>query len=283
MVRKIQLHPQPFQQGQDSIWQDPYIARQMLQQHLDPDGEGASRNHEFIQESVTWLTQHFPAKSFAQVLDLGCGPGLYTSPLARFGYQVSGIDFSKISIDYARQQAQEQKLTINYQLGNYLKMLEEGIGEKYQLILLIYCDIGMFSPRQRRELLQACLKHLQVGGSLVFDSFTPEKYHGFIPRSVWKHEPAGGFWSATDCLHLSVQQEVVPGETYLDQHDLLDSDGYLQKEFLIWETVTTPEKMKKELVEIGFSQVDFYANVAGDPYSANSETVAFVATKGGAD
>ncbi|MFZ8765766.1 hypothetical protein [Enterococcus diestrammenae] len=41
--------------------------------------------------------------------------------------------------------------------------------------------------------------------------------------------------------------------------------------------------MKKELVEIGFSQVDFYANVAGHPYSANSETVAFVATKGGAD
>lgn len=118
MVRKIQLHPQSFQQGQDSIWQDPYIARQMLQQHLDPDREGASRNHEFIQESVAWLTRHFPVENFAQVLDLGCGPGLYTSPLARFGYQVSGIDFSKISIDYAHLQFTEGQRVISHLLGN---------------------------------------------------------------------------------------------------------------------------------------------------------------------
>lgn len=49
-------------------------------------------------------------KSNDAVLDLSCGPGLYTSRFARARLQVTGVDFSRSTIDYASRYAHEQNL-----------------------------------------------------------------------------------------------------------------------------------------------------------------------------
>jgi len=88
-----------FSHSKDSIWLDAHLAPQMLAAHLDTEFDGATRNAEYINQSMAWLTQKCPAQSFPKLLDMGCGPGIYAEKFYEAGYQVKGIDFSKLSID----------------------------------------------------------------------------------------------------------------------------------------------------------------------------------------
>lgn len=97
----IDTKPKPFQRSSCNIWTDPYIQKQMLQEHLNPETDGASRNRASILKIVDFINSHIRPAS--HILDLGCGPGLYTELFRDQGHEVTGIDFNKASIDYASQ------------------------------------------------------------------------------------------------------------------------------------------------------------------------------------
>ena len=48
-----------------------------------------------------------------KILDLGCGQGRDSIPLARIGFDVTGIDNSKVGIEQMNQIAKSEKLTLN--------------------------------------------------------------------------------------------------------------------------------------------------------------------------
>lgn len=86
----------------------------MLKAHLNPEFEGASRKLTFIEESVAWIKDIVSPMKYPLLLDVGCGPGIYAERFAASGYQVTGIDFSARSIDYARSSALKKGLDITY-------------------------------------------------------------------------------------------------------------------------------------------------------------------------
>jgi 2-polyprenyl-6-hydroxyphenyl methylase/3-demethylubiquinone-9 3-methyltransferase len=49
-----------------------------------------------------------------QILDVGCGGGILSEPLARCGAHITGIDAGEKTITAAQQHAENQRLTINY-------------------------------------------------------------------------------------------------------------------------------------------------------------------------
>ena len=73
---------------------------------------------------VPFFTKHFPRlggdNASISVLDIGCGGGYLAEALARFGYNVTGIDISESSIANARTHANEGGMNINYQVGSIL-------------------------------------------------------------------------------------------------------------------------------------------------------------------
>jgi 2-polyprenyl-3-methyl-5-hydroxy-6-metoxy-1,4-benzoquinol methylase len=106
------------------LWTDKHIAEQMLSYHLNETVDAASRNHAFIQDSVSWMTNLFSIGEGKHIADFGCGPGLYTLPLAQTGARVTGIDFSENSLRYARA-GKRQGIDINYTLHDYLEYQTE--------------------------------------------------------------------------------------------------------------------------------------------------------------
>ena len=107
-LQNMNSRPEPYQYyTADKLWTDPYISRKMLEYHLDKNVNLASRKYEFIERSVDWLITRFILGSNSQVCDFGCGPGLYTTLLAEKGMKVTGIDFSRNSIEYAQKTARE--------------------------------------------------------------------------------------------------------------------------------------------------------------------------------
>lgn len=81
-----------YQRGSHNLWTDTHIAQHMLKAHLDYTHDAASRNIRTIQRTVTWIDAVSEGKR--TLIDLGCGPGIYTQAFADRGYTVTGVDIS---------------------------------------------------------------------------------------------------------------------------------------------------------------------------------------------
>ena len=95
----------PWQHGDNIPWHQPDFSERMLQEHLSQDHDAASRRADTIDAHIDWIHDHLLKGHAAKILDLGCGPGLYTSRLAQRGHECLGIDFSPASIAYATDHA----------------------------------------------------------------------------------------------------------------------------------------------------------------------------------
>jgi 2-polyprenyl-3-methyl-5-hydroxy-6-metoxy-1,4-benzoquinol methylase len=104
--------PVPWVEGEKIPWSDPGFRQRMLREHLSQEHDTASRRVGLIDQHVDWNHNGLLAGQPGRILDLGCGPGLYTGRLAQLGYQCVGIDYGPASIAYAREQAEEKGLAI---------------------------------------------------------------------------------------------------------------------------------------------------------------------------
>ncbi len=158
--------PTPWAEGDQIPWDDPAFGRRMLREHLSQEHDAASRRAERIDASVAWTHSEVLAGRAGRVLDLGCGPGLYASRLARLGHEVVGIDFSPVSIEYARETARDGALACEYILGD-LREAEYGSG--FDLVMQIYGEINVFRPEDARRILIKGHDALRPGGALLVD------------------------------------------------------------------------------------------------------------------
>ena len=271
-INALQLPPL-YKPSATNFWDEEHISQQMLAAHLDKNFEGASRKFTFIDASADWIKNNLPPRQFPQLLDVGCGPGLYTERFCRLGYQVTGIDFSKRSIVYAKQSAQKQTLAIDYHYQDYLTM---DFYSAFDLATFIYCDYGALSTANRALILQKIYQALKPGGRLLLDVFSLAKFQAFAEARTWEHFPLGGFWRAEPYLetkncvkypeHMTLEQYVIVTDTRSDA-------------FYIWNTYFTPDKLEKETTAAGFRTIALYGDVSGSTYSAASPTLALLVEK----
>ena len=148
-------------------WDDYDFSGRMLSEHLDQRHDAASRRLERIERQVAWLHEQLCQGNSTRVLDLGCGPGLYLSALARRGFDCTGIDFSPASIEYARERAAQEGLACEYRLAD----LRDGeFGEHFELVLLLYGELNTFDRAEARSILAAA--HAAFGGGeLVLEAY----------------------------------------------------------------------------------------------------------------
>jgi SAM-dependent methyltransferase len=65
-------------------------------------------------EVIAFLQRHPPGRA----LDLGCGTGTNVITLAQWGWQVTGIDFSRTSIWIARRKVRRARLTVDLRVAD---------------------------------------------------------------------------------------------------------------------------------------------------------------------
>jgi SAM-dependent methyltransferase len=266
--------PTPFEKVGRSIWTDEHVAKQLLAAHLDPHTDAASRRPETIDKIVTWIMDKIRLKPGMSILDLGCGPGLYSQRFAKAGMKVTGVDFSEISVSYARVQASAENLLIDYRLQNYLQFDGK---DCFDATLLIYGDYCALSPEDRQQLLGIVQHSLKNGGRFILDVTTRECRKRLGLRKNW-YASLGGFWSAK--RHLVLEQGFdYPDELiYLDQFIVIDEDDGVRV-FRNWFQDFNPDSIRKELEIGGFHVLDLYADLLGNPLSEDSEWIGIIAER----
>ena len=171
-LEKINERPEPFQfYTASDLWTDEHTSKQMLSFHLNEAIDVSSRNAEFINRSVEWITSEFNIGRGSKIADFGCGPGLYAAPLAKRGAKVTGVDFSKRSIEYAKEFAAREHLNISYLNQDYLEFETE---DRFDLVLMIMCDFCALSPTQRKGILSKFHRILKPSGSVLLDVYLQE-------------------------------------------------------------------------------------------------------------
>ncbi len=272
-LKQYENKPKLYEKSTQKFWDDPYISKGMLEAHLNPDMEAATRREKFVINSVNWIDERIPSANYPKLLDLGCGPGIYAELFSNKGYQVTGFDLSKRSIDYAKTRAKEKKLEIQYVEGDYVS---DDFGSGYDLITMIYCDFGVLSTDDRKTLLKKIHASLNDGGCFLFDVFTIEKYRGKKEYKEWSIEEQG-FWREETSLILKSFYRYEAETTFLEQYIIINESG--MECCNIWEHVFTLEEIERDLKEIGFHDISIYGDVAGKPYEKSGETICLIAKK----
>lgn len=163
--------PAPWVDGEKIPWHEPGFSERMLAEHLSQDHDLASRREATIDRHVLWIQAALLEGHPTRILDLGCGPGLYASRLARLGHACTGIDVSPASIGYARERATEASLDCRYVLGD---VREADLGEGYGLAMFLFGEINVFRPEDARALLLRTREALAPGGMLLLEAHTLE-------------------------------------------------------------------------------------------------------------
>ena len=270
----LQQKPAPFTRGEPLFWDDPHISAQMLAFHLNPDTEAASRKSETIDRSIDWLTGALGLEPGDSLLDLGCGPGLYTSRFARAGFKVTGVDYSRRSIAYASSYASEHHLDITYRYENYLELADEN---QYEAAFLIYGDFCPLSPESRCRLLANIHRALKPNGWFILDVTTREdrKKHG--NRNRW-YAADHGFWKPGAHLVLEEGFDFPELSLWLDQYTVIEADGKVSV-YRNWFQDYTPESITEELSRGGFRVESLWGDLTGKPYAAVSEWIGVITRK----
>ena len=270
----LQQKPALFTPGESLFWDDPHISIQMLEAHLNPDIDAASRRPETIDRSVQWMIETLALKACDAILDLGCGPGLYASRFARASLQVTAVDYSLRSLDYAVKYANENNLNIAYRYQNYLKLEDEN---QYDAAFLIYGDFCTIHPEQRAMLLHNITRALKPNGKFVLDVSTREcrKKHG--NRNGWSAQKSG-FCKPDPHLLLQTGFDYPEQSVWLDQAVVIEGDGKVSI-YRNWFQDYTPEMITAELSQNGFCVESLWGDLTGQPYTTDSEWIGLITHK----
>lgn len=273
-LHALAQRPELFAPGEPLFWNDPHISKGMLEAHLNPDTEAASRQPETIDAIVAWLTGHLQLAPGAAWLDIGCGPGLYTSRLVTHDLRVTGLDYSERSIAYARDYAAEHDLPITYRYQDYLTLDD---GPEYDVISLIYGDFNPLSPEKRDSLLRRVHHALKPGGRFVFDVTTPVLRQKYGTRTNWYLQPEGGFWAAEP--HLVIEQGFsYESNIWVDQMIIVKEDG-THKVYHNWFHDHTLDTIVPVVEAQGFAVRAHWNDLAGTPYAPGGAWIGLVAEK----
>ena len=275
LLQALQEKPEPFTPGELLFWDDPHISKQMLATHLDPSIDLASRRPETIDRTVAWIVDTLGLEPGDSVLDLGCGPGLYTQRFAQRRLRVSGVDYSRRSIEYARQQAAELGLDIHYRYQDYLTLDDPA---QYEAAFLIFGDFCPLPPEKRSRLLQNVRRALLPGGRFVLDVSTREG------RMLWKGEKRwyvaeSGFWKPGRHLVLEEGFDYPEQAIFLNQYTVIEADGQVSV-YRNWFQDYNPESITQELEAGGFVVESTWGDLTGTPYEEGSGWIGVVARKG---
>lgn len=238
-------------------WNDPGFSERMLREHLDQSHDHASRAHATVDAHVAWIFEELLGGRPGSVLDLGCGPGLYTERLAARGCRCLGIDFSPASIRHARLVAEERGLSCTYALGD-VRAVDFGAG--HDLAMCVFGELNTFTREDAAKLLARVRRSLRDGGTLLLEVHT---YASVVAagtaRPSW-YASSCGLFSDRPHLVLSEHAWSAAAATARTCHHVLDDTGAVD-EYGESLHAYSDEEYRHLLVEAGFTEVRFHAGM----------------------
>lgn len=112
-----------------------------------------------------------PKEINAEILELCCGSGRLTIPLANDGFNITGVDNSKSMLEQAKIKAKYDKLEITF-IEADIRNLD--LNTKYDLIFIPFNSIHhLYKNQDLFKTFKVVKKHLKDDGLFILDCYNP--------------------------------------------------------------------------------------------------------------
>jgi SAM-dependent methyltransferase len=239
----------------ENFWRDLYPV-------LFPDGAFAE-----AQVQVDKIIELTGVGSGA-ALDLCCGPGRHIIPLAKRGFQVTGVDRTPFLLEIARARATEEKLSVELVQSDMREFVRS---QTFDLIVNIFTSFG-YSADQNDDLkvLQFVHQNLKPGGVFVLDIFSKE-------------------WFAANYQKIRVTR-LENGALFMQRNEILDDWTLVKSKWVLIQgtdvrafdfraRIFSGLEMKQLLNAAGFRDIRLCGDWDGSPYDINVKRLIAIARK----
>jgi len=258
-----------FQRSSEAIWNDEHISKSFFETQLDESHDMASRKPENRMKIVNYINEKIKPNS--KIIDLGCGPGLYSYELGKMGHNVLGVDFNIEAYNYAKK-IKSIKNIVEYQHCNYLK---DTINGKYNVAMIIFCDISALIPEEQKLLLQKINELLDDDGILVFDTFGKSVMETKRNEKNWYLSQGNDFWSNEPYILMTECKIFKNENTIGTRYFLINQKNGKIKEFTMWDQYYDENSIRQFLFENSFETIE----INKDLINYDEETLFVVAKK----
>lgn len=271
-LKKAIIKPELFEKSTDKFWDDEHISEQMLSFHLNPDIEAASKTVETINEETRFIIKTTGMNNKKAVIDLGCGPGLYVREFAKTGAEVTGVDISNRSIQFAKENIGPKYKNTRFKMLNYLDL---DYKKSFDIATLIFYDFCALSTGDQSKLLTRVHDALKDNGVFIFDMVT--EYKKAVEDSNISITD-GGFWSPKPYIEIFNSFLYEEPKTEGLQYTIIDEGGEMRV-IRIYHRLFSLEEITEILNKHNFKVEMIHKNLKGDNLDPDSETLGIVARK----
>ena len=227
-------------------------------------------------------------RSAGRVLELACGTGRITIPLAQAGVDVVGVDLSHSMLAIA-----EEKIAgLSEDVRRRIRLIEGDMrsfyvdtpgGEKFGLAMIphrSFCHI--LTPEDQARVLERIRDHLVDGGRLIFNIFDPRLdwllEDSSFPESPlrkhleFNHPETGNRVVIWDTRKYDLQAQVIDEDRIFEE---IDGDGVVvQRSYAKWSLRWTYRHEMEYLLRLsGFEIEALYGDFSGGPFRYGGEQV----------
>ena len=204
------------------------------------------------------------------VLDLCCGPGRFSIPLARMGFNVTGVDATGYLLNIAENRASLENVEVELVNEDMLKFCRP---VSFDLVLNMFTSFGYFQDHSdNMKVLENVNESLRPGGKFVIEIMGKECLASIF-HPVTDEETDEGI--------LLIQRHRIEDGWNRIENDwmLIDNDNLLGRwKFSHW--IYSATELNNMLLDAGFSNVDIYGDLEGTPYNSESGRLIALSTSG---
>lgn len=188
------------------------------------------------------------------ILDLGCGVGRHSLELARRGFKVTGIDRTESYIKHAREQADNEKLDVEFVRSDMRTFCRPGA---FDAVINLFTTFGYFEDiEDDRKVIRNVIVSLKPGGIFLIDTIGKEVLAKIFQKRTWAEHD---------------------GVLVLQEHNLSRNWSWMQNRWIMLRNNERIEhsvshrlyagsEMAALFSDSGFSRVDIYGDLDGHPY-----------------
>lgn len=215
------------------------------------------------------------------VVDLGCGTGSISIPLARSGFDVYGIDLSGDMLAMARSKWDESPAQAIRPRTGTIRWLQQDMREweLYEPVdaVISFCDCLNYLTEEAdiEAAFRSTYAGLKSGGTFLFDIHPPKQFIRYSEEQpfVLDERDVAYIWTCDfDERRCEIEHSLTIFARENDGRFSRFEETHVQRAY-------DPDWIVAALLRAGFSKVDRYADFELKPADESSERLFFVAVK----
>lgn len=256
-------------------WKCETTSQNNLEKYNDP--QYYDLEYQSYLEDVPLLAE-WSDRQQGTIIDLACGTGRVTIPLAKLGHKLIGIDLHEGMLNQAKEKTMNTSLSVEWILQDCTKFFLPLTAN------LIYMTGNSFqhflSNDSQNQLLESVSKHLDSSGIFIFNTRFPilselaeveqttKVYIDKRNRKIREHTKEY-YDSLTQILHCTSLREILDG-TEVKKFE----EDSISLRFVF------PLEMERLLTQNGFIILESYSSWRKSPLSNDSSEMIFICRKG---